>query len=290
MADEAARHIAMLDSYAEISVSGSGVHCLAWGNLPPGPRKRRSHELYCDKRFFVVTGKRLPGSPRHVEYREAALLSLHKEIFGSSEGCVLTAKPAIYECPKTVTQSPPYTQKGRGGGEQRNKSVRSSWTRADSKVLALVMEDRVAARYWRGCPKGVNHSRADWALACKLGKHTGWNLEQMDRLFRQSALAQRPKAETRRGGVDYIRYTLEEACRRQQAVWDPNRGEVNEPGRPGRKPSAITQSVLELAAKCPEFAPREIASKLGLTPAAVRIVLHRKRTATAAGAERQVSA
>lgn len=62
--EESARHIHFLNSYSEFSVSGDGVHCLAFGTLPGGRRRLGNHELYCDQRFFVVTGRKLPSWPR----------------------------------------------------------------------------------------------------------------------------------------------------------------------------------------------------------------------------------
>lgn len=95
--------------------------------------------------------------------------------------------------------------------------------------MKLVKKDRVARRYWSGCPDRVNPSRADFALACKLAFYSGRNLPQMERLFRQSALASRPKAETRRGNVDYISFTLRRACKAQPEVWQPKQQAESKP-------------------------------------------------------------
>ena len=48
--------IELLDSYAEISVSGTGVHIIAKGALPPGGRRKGPIEMYDRARFFVMTG------------------------------------------------------------------------------------------------------------------------------------------------------------------------------------------------------------------------------------------
>lgn len=78
-----------LDTYAEESVSGTGVHALAKGKLPPGGRKKKGFrgipqiEMYDCKRFFVVTGRRLQGVPDSVMDRQKELETLHAEVFGS---------------------------------------------------------------------------------------------------------------------------------------------------------------------------------------------------------------
>ena len=149
--------------------------------------------------------------------------------------------------------------------------------------------EHVAKRYWLGClDGGVNPSEADWALACKLAFYTGRNLEQMDRLFRQSELGKRPKAKTRRGSVDYARYTLERACRQQKAIWEPKK-KVKKSRAPGRPPSESTCRVIALAAQSPDLKPREIAERLRLNPGTVRSILCRQRSATIRETQRRAA-
>lgn len=47
--------ISSLKTYAEVSVSGNGIHLIAKGSLPPGRRKRDNVEMYDTNRFFVMT-------------------------------------------------------------------------------------------------------------------------------------------------------------------------------------------------------------------------------------------
>jgi putative DNA primase/helicase len=49
------RVIEGLDSYTELSPSGKGVHVIAKGQIPHGGR-RGAVEMYCQDRFFTVTG------------------------------------------------------------------------------------------------------------------------------------------------------------------------------------------------------------------------------------------
>lgn len=57
----AVRIIDALDSYAELSPSGRGVHIIARGKIPAGGR-RGPVEVYRQDRFFTVTGHILGGA------------------------------------------------------------------------------------------------------------------------------------------------------------------------------------------------------------------------------------
>ncbi len=72
----AARIVAALDTYAEVSPSGRGVKLVCRGQLRPGPDGRTRHkrvrlgpdgagsvELYDGRRFFTLTGRPVPGRP-----------------------------------------------------------------------------------------------------------------------------------------------------------------------------------------------------------------------------------
>lgn len=63
----ARRIVAMLGTYAEVSPSGTGIHALAKGKLPPGARKSGCVELYSDKRYLACTGQHIEGAPKTIE-------------------------------------------------------------------------------------------------------------------------------------------------------------------------------------------------------------------------------
>ncbi len=50
-----------VDSYTELSPSGTGVHIIARGTIPKGV-KRPEIEMYCRARFFTISGKTLEGA------------------------------------------------------------------------------------------------------------------------------------------------------------------------------------------------------------------------------------
>lgn len=72
VASWAAEVLDELDSYTEFSPSGRGLHVLARAELPPGGRRKGRVEMYDRGRFFTVTGRHLPGTPRGIEERTGA--------------------------------------------------------------------------------------------------------------------------------------------------------------------------------------------------------------------------
>jgi putative DNA primase/helicase len=65
----AARFVKLLDTYTEISPSGTGLRLLAIGKLPPEFRKLGGYECYDSVRFLTLTGNLLAGSPRSINER-----------------------------------------------------------------------------------------------------------------------------------------------------------------------------------------------------------------------------
>src|SRR5262249_28183257 len=63
LVDDAVMNIVRaIDSYTEVSPSGTGLHELAGGSLPAGLRRRGFIEMYDGGRFFTVTGRHVPGT------------------------------------------------------------------------------------------------------------------------------------------------------------------------------------------------------------------------------------
>jgi len=70
--DAALDIIGRLDSYTEVSPSGTGYHVLITGELPDGRNRRGSVELYDTARFFTVTGDHVERTPTRVARRQDA--------------------------------------------------------------------------------------------------------------------------------------------------------------------------------------------------------------------------
>lgn len=70
--------------YWERSPSGTGVHGIGKGTLPPGGRKRGQIEVYDRGRFFTVTGDYVAGTTLDLEDHTAELAAWHATVFGES--------------------------------------------------------------------------------------------------------------------------------------------------------------------------------------------------------------
>lgn len=227
---EAARtHIQRIDSYTERSVSGDGCHVLALGTLPEGRRKQGDHEMYSVARYFCVTGQHIYGTPKSVCYRDRQLREVYAMIFSGGAEQATIEEPQCVEKSGVTQFSLLHGEEGERGDITEpplqkciyDPTLHHGIRISDDQAIAMVMGDKVAARYWMGCPSGTNPSRADWALAAKLAFYTGANVEQMDRLFRRSRLCCRDKDVSARGNTDYVRYTMERAAQAQKAFWRP---------------------------------------------------------------------
>ena len=74
-----------LDSYTEISPSGTGFHVLVRGKLPTGRNRKGRFEAYDRDRYLTVTGRHLGGTPKTIEGRQEPLERVVKRMFGSSD-------------------------------------------------------------------------------------------------------------------------------------------------------------------------------------------------------------
>jgi hypothetical protein len=71
-----------LETYAEVSPSGRGVKLLCWGTLPRGRRADhgRGVEMYDGRRYFTLTGHRVPDTSADVMERRDVLAELYDEL------------------------------------------------------------------------------------------------------------------------------------------------------------------------------------------------------------------
>lgn len=169
-----------LQTYTEISPSGTGLHLFVQGTLPAGKRKKGKIEAYNDARFFTVTGNHLPGTSTDVKERNLA--DFHARYLADEPN------------PSTVTHE---------------KSQRLS----DDGILAKCRSAKNADKFdrlWQGDWSAYpSQSEADLALLGILAFYTH-DPAQMDRLFRKSGLL-RDKWDNSRGDQTYGARSIEEA-------------------------------------------------------------------------------
>ncbi|MDO6451904.1 DNA primase, partial [Oceanobacillus profundus] len=69
--------IELMESCAEVSVSGNGIHIIAKGELPEGGRRKGNVEIYNNGRFFVVTGNKIGRYSEIIEDEMGKINYLH---------------------------------------------------------------------------------------------------------------------------------------------------------------------------------------------------------------------
>ncbi len=204
---EVDRIIRELNSYTEVSPSGTGLHIYVYGDLPENGRKTSlkngAVEMYKVGRYFTVTGN-VHGAPRQIEQREDKLLTLYNECFGKP-----TAKTE-----KTVDHAP--------------VCAVDWWQPVIDKALKYKSKDPAEPcldDYWNGDFSKANfdtgdESAKDLGLMNKLAYYLrpkgdkDYVIEAMIEAFKSSPYAEGKDPEHRRKTYereDYIRRTAERA-------------------------------------------------------------------------------
>ncbi len=188
-------------SYAELSVSGAGVHVLAGGQLPAAGRRGNWRGLPVElitHGYVAITGNHLPDTPVGVIARPAEVSALHRALFPA----VLSMSPA---------RASPLACLGDEAIVKRARNARNG-----TRFAALYDGDLSA--------HGNDPSRADLAILSHLRWYTR-DPEQLRRIWASSALY-RPDRWARlatHDGQDYATVTISRALALGQPHFDPIR-------------------------------------------------------------------
>jgi primase-polymerase (primpol)-like protein len=200
----ATKIIDQLESFTEISPSGTGYHVLLEGSLPEGRNRKDDLELYETARFFTVTGDHLKGTPKSIQPRDAELDAIYQE----------------HLCQGTENDN------AESGSKQRSTSQTTTTSLSDTDLLERAKDaanGEKFTRLWRGNTAGYDsHSEADMALCSLLAFWTGGNNSQIDQLFRDSGLM-REKWDERHfaDGSTYGEKTIERAVTGTTEFYEP---------------------------------------------------------------------
>ncbi|WP_049904966.1 phage NrS-1 polymerase family protein [Haloferax gibbonsii] len=168
-----------LDSYTEVSPSGTGYHVIIRGVLPPGGNRTGDLELYDDARFFTVTGDHVDGTPTTIAERGDELEAIHAAYFETP-----AAVESATTTPTTATATTTNGSTGPGNDLSDDALIERATNAANGEKFS---------RLWRGDTTGYDsHSEADMALCSMLAFWTAGDAQQIDRLIRDSGLS-RPK-------------------------------------------------------------------------------------------------
>ena len=197
---EADEIISRLDSWTEVSQSGTGYHVFVGGFVPDGGNRGDiddvSHiEMYDESRFFAMTGDHVSNTPETVENRVQVVRELHDEYVADDEPPANSGQSVATERPSVSLDDSDLIEKAKNA--KNGDKFR---------------------RLWRGdiSAYGNDHSRARQAFANLLAYWTGGDENRMLDLFKQSGLY--------RGSDDertFTNYEIPNALKGRTDFYDP---------------------------------------------------------------------
>ena len=211
-----------LNSYTEYSHSGEGVHIICKGKLPGKRNKRKGVEMYDYRRFFTMTGKVINNVP--IEERSEEVKPLWEKYLNVDPEPV--AGPASSYVRPTSVSAKINERGGVSFEEVQETTIQvGSHNLSDYELIEKIRNSQQGSDFmslYNGdmSAYGNDHSSADMALCKILAFWTGCNADQMDRIFRASALM-RPKWERGWGNGTYGSHTIESAIQNQRDVYTP---------------------------------------------------------------------
>lgn len=194
-----------LDSYAEFSLSGLGVHIICYGSLPKGRRRKGNVEMYDSCRFFAFTGNALNNVPLK-DCQETIIPLWEKYVDDSQDN-------------KYQAANPTYSANNKYNFLNYDADFKTELKLSDQELIAKACASKNGydfSHYYKGgmplTGQDRSHSAADMAFCSMLAFWCNRDKNQMDRIFRSSGLM-RPKWDQMRGHDTYGNITLESAIR-----------------------------------------------------------------------------
>lgn len=186
-------------SYAELSLSGKGIHCIFKGKITGKRRRMGDVEMYDSGRFFAITGNAFEREPILATLNREDMQKLYEGFFG---------KDKIIDLP---TQS----------------TMDYSHELSTEEIIAKIQNSSSANRFdifmnggWEQYYQ--SQSEADLAFANLLAFWCAKDYQKMDEIFRMSAMY-RPKFDEKHGAASYGERTLREAIGSTTNVYTPKR-------------------------------------------------------------------
>lgn len=187
-----------LQSYAEYSKSGDGIHIICKGKLPEGSSRRGNVEMYSRGRYFICTG------------------NVYNPAYAEVVDCTETIK--ILRNKYMPTDTPRFEPRRVVPVDMDDREIIDKARNCRSGELFNMLY----SGNWQSLYS--SQSEADLALCNQLAFWTQKNEEQMDRIFRSSGLM-RPKWDSKRAGTTYGSITIGKACANCVDVYEPKKYE-----------------------------------------------------------------
>ena len=201
--------LSTMDSYAEISPSGTGIHILYKGKIHDEWKKKKTNaldkgihlEMYQKDRYFTVTEERLNNLD--VMEREPHAALIYKAYMDNGQD----------------------GQKSLSAVSEPSKPKTKSLTVTDKDIIDKAMNSSSGmkfARLFNGDTSDYDNddSRADMALCSMLAFWCNKDIAMMDRIFRQSKLM-RSKWDEKHGRDTYGNITMEKAVESCMNTYSP---------------------------------------------------------------------
>lgn len=193
--NEVQQFLTITKSYAETSVSGTGIHIIIKGEIPGDRRRSGNVEMYTSGRFFAMTGNQI-GPYDSISQPEPKLIKLMYD---------------RYLKPSNVVSLP-------------NKQLPQMNDLSETEVISRAEASRTGQRFKLFMEGGwaqfyTSQSEADLAFANDLAFWTGRDFAKMDSIFRQSNLM-RPKWDEKHGKTTYGVATLNKAINETHDVFN----------------------------------------------------------------------
>lgn len=185
-----------LDSYTEVSQSGTGIHILCYGKLPSGKRRKGNVEMYETGRYFVMTGNALDDAHMDIEDRTEQLAVVHAKYLVGKEQKKNSAPPAA------PTNLSPWEIIDKAGSAKNGNKFRQ-----------LMSGDITGYS---------SQSEADLAL-CNIIAFYTQDPATVDAVYRQSGLMRDKWDEMRGDGGTYGQITINRAIQDATAQYSPER-------------------------------------------------------------------
>lgn len=207
-----------LNSYSEISPSGTGVHIILRASMKEtiqalgrkSQQHKRGHiEIYDAKRYFTFSWNHLAGTPTTIEERQGELNRLYLFVFPDAE-------------PQTPTTIPPAS----------SFSLSDEWI-IERASMARNGRGPLFQRLMRGDASDymfngqIDHSRADQALLGILAYWTGRDARRMEAIFTRSGLYRPDRWNDPAGDLTYGQRSIQKAIGQCYAIYNPQWAEAH---------------------------------------------------------------
>lgn len=186
-------------SYMETSMSGEGIHVIFKGEILGKRRRKGNYEMYQSGRFFALTGNSLMAEPEIKSLNSHDMQILYEHYFHDEKAADPTQKQVEPVAANNLSDDEIIERAENATNGERFKSfMDGGWESSYS-----------------------SHSEADMAFANDLAFWCGRDFNQMDRIFRQSALY-RKKYDEKRGKTTYGYELLNKAINETTSVFNPH--------------------------------------------------------------------